>query len=296
MDVGAELVRLAEREPATSGIAVVGIGKNVGKTVAVRAILRALRGRVVGLTSIGRDGEAFDVADGESKPRLSLDPGTLIATAREALPPSPASEILSVEAAATAAGRIVIARVRDRANYEIVGPPIAAEVRAALDRLRACGASFTVLDGAVDRVAAIAGGGDAIVVATGAAAAEDVEGAVERARALVARLSVPPVDPSAPARIVEGALTASRAAELIAEGERRQVVVRDPTRIALAGRAFEGAALRLTLRCERPLRVIAVTVAPIGRDRYFEPADLLRRVRAATGLPVFDVYAGAGAA
>jgi len=39
-----------------------------------------------------------------------------------------------------------------------------------------------------------------------------------------------------------------------------------------------------------------VTAASIGRDRYFEPAAFARAVALATGLPTFDVYAGARAA
>jgi len=295
VDVGAELVRIADAAGAR-GIAVVGTGKNVGKTVTVRAILRALRGRVVGLTSIGRDGEAVDSGDAGAKPRLPLDPGTLIATARSVLPASPAAEILETTGEATAAGPLLYARVRDGAFYELVGVPTASGVRASLTRLRAHGATFTVLDGAIDRVAALAGGDETIVVAAGAAASATIDDAAEEARALVARLSLQAVDPAREALRLDGALTAGIAARLIAAGERRQVVVVDPTRVMLGGDVFAGVARRLDLRCERPLRVAAVTVASIGRDRYFEPRAFADAVAAATGLPTFDVYAGSRAA
>jgi hypothetical protein len=295
MNVGSALLELALRDGA-GGIAVVGTGKNVGKTVTTRALLGALRGRCVGLTSIGRDGEAIDIGDARAKPRLRLDSGTILATARAVLPASPASEILETSELMTAAGPLLYARVRGEAYFEILGAPTASGVRASLAKLRALGAEITLLDGAIDRVAALAGGDDAIVVATGAATAATIEDAVEEVRALVARLTVARVDEREPALRLEGALTATLAADLFSRGETRQVVVRDPTQIALTGKAFDGAARRLDLRCERPLRVVAVTAASIGRDRYFDPAAFSHAVALATGLPTFDVYAGSRAA
>ncbi|HVS45659.1 MAG TPA: hypothetical protein VMS32_03255 [Verrucomicrobiae bacterium] len=292
MEVGAALLDLA-LGGSSPGIAVVGTGKNVGKTVAVRAIVEAAvaRGLAVGLTSIGRDGEAVDAGDAQAKPRLFLQPGTLLATARGVLPPCPAAELMAFAELMTAAGSLLYARVREPGYFEIVGPPTASGVRTALDALRRLGAEIVVLDGAVDRVAALAGGNEAIVVATGAASGATIDEVVDEVRAMAARLATPAVDPSRPSLKIEGGLTAADAAALIARDERRQVVVRDPSQLAMSGRAFLGLAQRLTVRCERPLRVVATTVASIGRDRYLEPAALARAVAAATGLPTFDVYA-----
>ena len=91
---------------------------------------------------------------------------------------------------------------------------------------------------------------------------------------------------------IDGALTATRAAELIAARERRQIVVRDPTQIALVGKAASHAFAHLTICCERPLHVVAATVASIGRENAFEPRGFARAVAKATGIPTFDVYAG----
>ncbi len=295
MNCGAALVALA-RTSGALGIAVVGTGKNAGKTVAVRAILEALRGERIGLTSIGRDGEAVDIGDALAKPRLLLEPGTLIATARAVLPVSPASEMLGDADIVTAAGPLIYARVRRSAHYEIIGAPTATGIRASLEALRRHGASFTVLDGAVDRVAALAGSRDAIIVSAGAATAATLEEAVDDVRALVARLALPAYDEHESALHLDGALTATMVATFIARGETRQIVVRDPTQIVLAGKSFDGAAKRLRLRCLRPLKVIAATAASIGRDRYFDPREFARAIADATHLPVFDIYAGDRAA
>lgn len=292
MKIGEALLDLA-RGGGQRSLFVVGTGKNVGKTVAMRAIAdaAAARGLRTGLTSIGRDGEAIDVADALAKPRLFLPPGAVVATARNLLPAHPASELLDFTPWTTASGPIVLARVRRAAHYELAGPATAAGIRACVKRFAELGCDQIVVDGALDRVAALAGGDDAVIVAAGASAARTMEEAVDDIRALAARLRVAGVDERAPLVRVEGALTAAAAARLAAQNEKRQVVVRDPTQIAIAGKALLGVFSRLDVRCERPLHVVAATVASIGADRYFEPREFARAVAAATGLPAFDVYA-----
>ena len=53
------------------------------------------------------------------------------------------------------------------------------------------------------------------------------------------------------------------------------------------------ARLRATvdLRCERPLRVVACTTSPVGRDATLPARELVEAVARATGLPAFDVVA-----
>lgn len=294
--VGERLLELSRATGARSTV-VVGTGKNVGKTVTMRAIYDAAVARAldVGLTSIGRDGEAVDAGDARSKPRIFLRSGTFVATARDVLPIAPASEIVETSRLATAAGPLVYARVRADAYYELVGPPTASGLREAVDGLLAI-AQVVLVDGAVDRIAALAGGSDAVVVACGASASATMEEAVEDVRALVARLCVRRFDVRKPYVRLEGALTASRAAAFIAAKETRQIVVTDPTQILVTGRAATGALARLRVRCERELRVVAATVAPLGPTSAFEPRLFARAVAEATSLPVFDVYASEEAA
>jgi len=279
----------------SASIAVVGTGKNVGKTVAVAAVCGALerRGEHFGLLSIGRDGESVDALLGTPKPRLFLRTGTLIATARSLLPAGPAVEILLQTSERSALGPILLARVRAAGYYEISGPPTVGGVHRVLQALRSCGASFVVIDGAVDRLAALSGGTDAVVVATGAASGSTVEHVARDAGAFVARLNVPLFDAAQPAHHIQGALTAVDARALVHAGERRQIVVQDATRLALRGTDFLEVRAHLNLRCERVLRPVAATIASIGPERALEPRALLEAVARATGLPVYDVYAQA---
>jgi hypothetical protein len=293
--VGESLLALARAAGAPS-LFVVGTGKNVGKTVAMRAAYEACvaQGLHPGLASIGRDGEAVDVGDAEPKPRLFLRPQTIIATARYALPRAPASELLDRSDVQTAAGTLVYARVRQPGYFELVGPPTASGLREAVHVLLRH-APFAIVDGAVDRIAALAGGDDAIVVACGAAAASTHGEAVDGVRALVTRLRIPRYE-GGDALPIDGALTPAMVAEFLRVKESRTILVRDPTHVALTGKAALHALERLTIRCKRPLNVVAVTVASIARDHHFEPRAFARDVARATGLPTFDVYAAERAA
>jgi hypothetical protein len=293
--VGHELLELARSQRAAS-IFVVGTGRDVGKTTVLRAIYAAACERKLrpGIAAIGGEADTLREAP-QRKPRFWLAPGTLFATARGTLPRTPATDVLALSRLQSPAGMLLYARVASSAFYELVGPPTASGVREVVDEL-ASRSEIVLVDGAVDRTAALAGTAGAIVVAGGAAAASTMPEAVDEIAALVARLRTPGVDPQAPAIYIDGALMAARVAALIADCETRQVVVRDPTQIALAGRSALMALARLRIRCVRPLRVIATSLASIGPSHSFEPRAFARAVAAATGLPAFDVYAGTRAA
>jgi len=294
MNVGDALLDLARAGGRTS-LFVVGTGKNAGKTVAMRAVATAAarRGMTNGLTSAGRDGEMFDAVDAAAKPRLFLDAGTVVATARGLLSVRLEYDLIEETDWQTAAGPVVFARVRRPAFYELAGPPKASELRRCVQRMHELGCEQIIVDGAIDRVAALGGGNDAVVISVGADAGATTEDAAIFARALVERLCIARFDPLQPYRKIEGALTSADARALMKNGEQRQIVVRDPTRIVIAGKEFLQLAGRVPLRCEQPLHVVAVTVASMGRERDFEPGAFREAVARETGLPVFDVYAGA---
>ncbi len=282
------MLELARGANARS-IFVVGIGRDVGKTTALRAIYDAAydADTSIGLASCG-------IASSR-KPRLWLKPRTVFVTARDALPRTPAAEIVRLSPLRTAGSTLLYARVVAAGQYELAGPPTASGVRKVVDDLGEL-SELAIIDGAVDRVAALAGADGAIVVACGAAAAKTMSEAVDEVTSLVARLSVAPFDPREPSIQFDGALTASSAAALIAARESRQIVVCDPTQIALSGKAASRALAQLRVRCRRPLRVIAATIASMAPDRSFEPRAFARAVADATGLPTFDVYASTRAA
>ncbi|HEX3467435.1 MAG TPA: hypothetical protein VHT05_05085, partial [Candidatus Elarobacter sp.] len=154
-------------------VVVVGTAKNAGKTTtfnALRAVARR-HGRTLAVTSIGRDGEPADALDSAPKPRVVLQPGTVVALPWALLPATPALEILDT-GERTALGPVVFARAVLPTRCEIGGPPTARAMRATIARLRALADGPVIVDGAIDRIAPLAGGDDAVVIATGAASGE----------------------------------------------------------------------------------------------------------------------------
>jgi hypothetical protein len=276
-------------------VVVVGTAKNAGKTTtfnALRAVARR-RGTLTAVTSIGRDGEPSDALDAQPKPRVRLDAGTLVALPAGLVPRSPALALLE-RGEESALGTIMFARAMLTTTCEIAGPPTARAMRATIDRLRALGDGPVLVDGAIDRIAPLAGGGDAIVVATGAASGKTVARVAEIAADTVARLTLPGRDAArerATVVRIAGALDARDAEELLHGSPDVTVVVDDPTRVAVRGAVFVALRAFVDLRCERPLRVVACTTSPVARDASLPARALVEAVARATGLPAFDVVA-----
>lgn len=274
---------------------VVGTAKNAGKTTtfnALRAVAQRL-GVAIAVTSIGRDGEPSDALDSAAKPRVRLAPGTLVALPAGLVPRSPALAILA-RGAESALGTTVFARVVLPTTCEIAGPPTARAMRATIDTLRGLGDGPVLIDGAIDRVAPLAGGNDAVILATGAASGATVARVAAAAADAVARLTLPGRDPARErARVVriDGALDTRDAQALLSGAADATVVVDDPTRVAVRGTLLTTLRERVDLRCERPLRVVACTTSPVGRDTSLAPRALVDAVALATGLPAFDVVA-----
>jgi hypothetical protein len=280
---------------AARSVVVVGTAKNVGKTTTFNALRTvAQRRRVLtAVTSIGRDGEPSDALDGEPKPRVRLDAGTLVALPAGLVPRSPALALLD-RGEQSALGTVMFARAMLTTTCEIAGPPTARAMRATIDRLLALGPGPVLVDGAIDRIAPLAGGRDAIVLATGAAVGTTVERVAAVAAEVVARLRIPGRDATRErARVVrvEGALDAGDAEELLGSAGDVTVVVEDPTRIAVRGALFARLQASVDLRCERPLQVVACTTSPVGRGTVLPARALVAAVARATGVPAFDVVA-----
>ena len=66
-------------------ISIIGMCKNAGKTTVLNQIIKEVKGsgRILALTSIGRDGEDKDLVTGTKKPGIHVEEGTLVATASD---------------------------------------------------------------------------------------------------------------------------------------------------------------------------------------------------------------------
>jgi hypothetical protein len=190
---------LSDLTASSKRLALVGLAKNTGKTVALNALLGELaaEGRAVGVTSVGRDGEERDAIDARiEKPRVRLTAGTLVATTDSLLRASGlAHETLEDTDVRTPLGRVLLVRLREAGEIEVAGPSAAADVRALADAMLAHGAGQALIDGAVDRRAASSPEvSDGLVMATGAVLDQDIEQVVAHTRDAVAlvRLALAP--------------------------------------------------------------------------------------------------------
>jgi hypothetical protein len=180
-------------------LAVVGLAKNTGKTETLGVILRELAERelLVGVTSIGRDGEARDAIDSQiEKPSVWLCAGSLVASTDALLRASGIPcELLEDTGIRTPLGRVLIARVVAGGAIEVAGPSTAQEVRRVADAMLAHGAHQVMVDGAIDRRAASSPSVcDGVVMATGAVLSGDMEGVVTETRKAVELIRLPEVE------------------------------------------------------------------------------------------------------
>lgn len=187
---------LAELTAAHGRLALVGLAKNTGKTVALNALLAEIgrEGRPVGVTSVGRDGEEHDAIDFRiDKPRVHLAAGSLVATTDGLLRSSGLPhEVLQSTDVRTPLGRVLLARLRAAGHIEVAGPSAAEDVRAVADEMLEAGAAQVLIDGAIDRRAASSPRvADGLVISTGAVLSTDPDEVVARTRDAVELVRLP---------------------------------------------------------------------------------------------------------
>jgi hypothetical protein len=195
-------VQLSGLTASTRRLALVGLAKNTGKTVALTALLRELassseggdEGLCVGVTSVGRDGEERDVIDARiEKPRIRLSGESLVATTDTLLRASAIPhQLLEDPGMRTPLGRVLIARLQGAGEIEIAGPSAAQDVRAVSDAMLAHGAERVLIDGAVDRRAGSSPDvADGLVMSTGAVLDRDIDEVVLKTRDAVDLVRLP---------------------------------------------------------------------------------------------------------
>jgi hypothetical protein len=192
-------------------LAIAGTVKNAGKTTALNYLIErfAAAGERLGLSSVGRDGEAIDQLTNRPKPRIRPPVGALVATSHDAALYSQATlEKVASTPFRTALGPVSIYRVAGPGYVEVAGPVKVREAAALLTQLADLGATKILLDGAADRRAFISAGVDGFVMATGLALALDPHEVVEQTAAVLARLQLPapPADLAAACKVA-GAVT-----------------------------------------------------------------------------------------
>jgi len=109
----------------TGTIGVIGTAKNTGKTTTLSFLMKGFiaKGKSVGLTGIGYDGEDVDTITNLPKPRLYLEKGTVVATSEKCLTTTDAEyEVIVKTDLHTALGKISLVRITKPGLMVIAGP------------------------------------------------------------------------------------------------------------------------------------------------------------------------------
>jgi hypothetical protein len=128
--------------------------KNAGKTTVLNHLINTMNqsGLTLGLTSIGRDGEAVDIVTGTSKPEIYINTNTVIATAAGLLQNCDITgEILERLGIHTPLGEIILLRAISDGFIDLAGPSTNQQIVQLSDRLKQYHVDKILIDGAISR-------------------------------------------------------------------------------------------------------------------------------------------------
>lgn len=160
-----------------SPVTVIGLCKNAGKTTAMRRLMAELGDECLGLTSVGRDGEATDLVTGTEKPDLYVKAGDLFATARGMMRLCDGTlEVAALTDVMTPVGEVVVFRALSDGYVQLAGPSAAGQLPALCACFASLGAQRVIIDGAAGRKS-LAGAGTegTAILCTGASLDRDME-------------------------------------------------------------------------------------------------------------------------
>lgn len=303
----AELVRQLRQ---VQSISIVGMCKNAGKTTMLNWLLAHTgRQQVLGLTSIGRDGESTDVVTGTEKPSIFVPAGTLIATAKDMLRLGDVTqEILVTTGIPTPLGEVIIMRARSDGYVQLAGPSITAQLKEVSKTFFELGATQSIIDGALGRKSLGARNvADGIVLCTGASYNMSMDKVIEDTANFCRLMDLPKAETLPPeaaeglekcwrdngAAFITGALTDSMVLPLLRSGVLRngRLVVKDPSKVLLKPDTLDKLATRsVTLETEEAARTLCVTINPVSAYGWrFDKDAFMAAMTAAVDAPVINV-------
>ena len=291
-------------------MSIVGMCKNAGKTTMLNWLLaHSGRGRVLGLTSIGRDGESTDVVTGTEKPSIFVPAGTLIATAKDMLWLGDVTkEILVSTGIPTPLGEVIIMRARSDGYVQLAGPSITTQLKSVSQTFFDLGAEQSIIDGALGRKSLGARQvAEGIVLCTGASYHMRMEKVIADTVSIYRIMNLPKAQtvPAAPEgtleqclkeqgeALVTGALTDSMVLPLLRAGvlRKNRLVVADPSKVLLSPDTLDKMQLReVRLETAEAARTLCITVNPVSAYGWkFDKDEFRARLQEAVDVPVINV-------
>ena len=301
---------LIQQLQSVRSMSIVGMCKNAGKTTMLNWLLaHSGRGRVLGLTSIGRDGESTDVVTGTEKPSIFVPAGTLIATARDMLWLGDVTkEILVSTGIPTPLGEVIIMRARSDGYVQLAGPSITTQLKSVSQTCFDLGAEQSIIDGALGRKSLGARQvAEGIVLCTGASYHMRMEKVIADTVSIYRIMNLPKAQtvPAAPEgtleqclkeqgeALVTGALTDSMVLPLLRAGvlRKNRLVVADPSKVLLSPDTLDKMQLReVRLETAEAARTLCITVNPVSAYGWkFDKDEFRARLQEAVDVPVINV-------
>ena len=301
---------LVSRLQQVQSMSIVGMCKNAGKTTMLNWLLAHTgRRQILGLTSIGRDGESTDVVTGTEKPSIFVPAGTLIATAKDMLRLGDVTkEILITTGIPTPLGEVVVMRARSDGYVQLAGPSITAQLREVSRMFFELGATQSIIDGALGRKSLGARNvADGIVLCTGASYNMSMDKVIEDTANFCRLMDLPKADTLPPEATdgleaclkehgeayIAGALTDTMVIPLLRSGLLRssRLVVADPSKVLLKPDTLDKLAVRdVTLQTKDAARTLCVTVNPVSAYGWkFDKDESIDRMRQCVKVPVINV-------
>ncbi len=301
---------LVSRLQQVQSMSIVGMCKNAGKTTMLNWLLAHTgRRQILGLTSIGRDGESTDVVTGTEKPSIFVPAGTLIATAKDMLRLGDVTkEILITTGIPTPLGEVVVMRARSDGYVQLAGPSITAQLREVSRMFFELGATQSIIDGALGRKSLGARNvADGIVLCTGASYNMSMDKVIEDTANFCRLMDLPKADTLPPEATdgleaclkehgeayIAGALTDTMVIPLLRSGLLRssRLVVADPSKVLLKPDTLDKLAVRdVTLQTRDAAQTLCVTVNPVSAYGWkFDKDEFIDRMRQSVKVPVINV-------
>jgi len=295
-----------------NSIAIAGMAKNAGKTTTLNYMISgfAVQGAVLGLTSIGLDGEETDQVTSTPKPRIFAPAGTVVATAEKLLVKRErgindiAKQILAVIDIATPLGRVVVARALTDGNVMLAGPSMVSQIAPIMQILQDHGATKIIIDGAAGRKSlAVPHVAQAIVLATGAGLSKSMDTVIAETRHIAEIFNLPTPQmtsqtvvgaalcrPSPEYTHIPGAVTDTKIDGLYD----KQILAEDATKILITPKTL--ARIRLSggsISVQNRINLAAITINPTSPyGTNFDAALFLEKMSEMINVPIFNVERG----
>lgn len=182
----------------TRSLSLAGMCKNAGKTTVFNRLIRELNQTemVLGLTSIGRDGEATDIVTGTHKPGIFVQEGTIIGTAAGLLQYCDITkEIVGKSGIQTPMGEVILIRARSDGFVQLAGPSMNNQLIELSRQFKELGVDKVMIDGAISRKSLCSTKvAETVILSTGASLHKSMDVVIRETQFVASILDLPAQD------------------------------------------------------------------------------------------------------